>query len=235
MFQMALLLLEDNNCAKLYWNPCINVQVMAQTSSIYDHCDLYLTPVTLTFNLPEKNVSNGTSPPQGQQLCKIILKSMHKCTSCGWDKLNIWPFDLYMTPVTLTLNLPKKNVSNDISPPQGQQLCKIILKSMHKCTSYGPDKLYIWPFWPLFDPCDLDLQTTWKNVSNGTSPPQGQQLCQIVLKSMHYCTSYGPDKSGQTHGWMHWCTHIHRTKIVTIMSRLPASGLGKKRGKKKEI
>ena len=29
------------------------------------------------------------------------------------------------------------------SPPQGQQLCKIILKSMHKCTCYGPDKLNI--------------------------------------------------------------------------------------------
>ena len=33
---------------------------------------------------------------------------------------------------------------------------------MHKCTSYGPDKLNICPFWPLFDPCDLDLQPTWK-------------------------------------------------------------------------
>ena len=29
------------------------------------------------------------------------------------------------------------------SSPQGQQLCKIILKSMHKCTCYGPDKLNI--------------------------------------------------------------------------------------------
>ena len=27
---------------------------MAQTSSIYDHFDLYLTPVTLIFNLPKK-------------------------------------------------------------------------------------------------------------------------------------------------------------------------------------
>ena len=26
---------------------------MARTSSIYDHFDLYFTPVTLTFNLPE--------------------------------------------------------------------------------------------------------------------------------------------------------------------------------------
>ena len=99
-------------------------------------------------------------------------------------------------------------------------------ESMHKCVSYAPDKLNtcIWPFWPLFDPCDLDFQPTWKNVSNGTSPPQGQQLCQIVLKSTHYCTSYGPDKSGRTHA----CTHIHRTKILTTMSRLPASGLDKK-------
>ena len=143
-------------------------------------------------------------------------------------------FDLYLTPVTLTLNLPEKNVSNGPSPSPGQQLCKIILKSMHKCISYAPDKLNIciWPFWPLFDPCDLDLQPNWKNVSNGMSPPQGQQMCQIVLKSMHYCTSYGPDKSGQMHGRMHWlthwCTHIHRTKIVTTMSRFPASGLDNK-------
>ena len=44
----------SNNCAKLFWNPCINVQVMAWTSSMYDHLDLYLTPVTLTFNLPKQ-------------------------------------------------------------------------------------------------------------------------------------------------------------------------------------
>ena len=52
---------------------------------VYDHFDLYLIPVTLTFNLP-KNVSNGTSPAQGQQLCQIVFKSMHYCTSCGPDK-----------------------------------------------------------------------------------------------------------------------------------------------------
>ena len=149
---MALLLLQDNNCATLFWNPSISVKVMAPTSSIYDHFDLYLTPMTLTFNVP-------------------------------------------------------KNVSNVISPPPGQQLCKIILNSMHKCTSHAPDKLNtcLWPFWPLFDPCDLVLQPIWENVSNGTSPPQGQQLCQIVLKSMHYCKRYGPDKSGR----MHARTHAH--------------------------
>ena len=166
MFHMALFLLEDNNCAKLFWNPCIDVKVMTRTSSIYDHFDLYLTPCDLDCQPTWKTVSNGTFPPRGQYLCKINLKSMHKCTS----SIHVYDhFDLYLTPVTLAFNLPKKN------------------------------------------------------VSHGTSPPQGQKLCQNVLKSMHYCTSYGPDKSGRTHGH----THIHRTKIVTTMSSLPASGLDK--------
>ena len=74
MFQMALLLLEDNNCAKLFWNPCINVQVMAQTSSIHDHFDLYLTPVTLTFNLPEKMF----------QMALLLLKG-NNCAKLFWN------------------------------------------------------------------------------------------------------------------------------------------------------
>ena len=59
---------------------------MLRTSSIHvhDYFDLYFTPVTLTFNLP-KNVSNGTSPPQGYKRCQIVLKSLHKCTSYGPD------------------------------------------------------------------------------------------------------------------------------------------------------
>ena len=48
-------------------------------------------------------------------------------------------FDIYLTAVTLTLNLPK-NVPNNTSPLQGQQLCQIVFKSMYYCTSYGPDK-----------------------------------------------------------------------------------------------
>ena len=53
MLQMALLLLKENNCAKLFWNPCINVQVMARTISIYNHLIIWPSGVTLTFNLPE--------------------------------------------------------------------------------------------------------------------------------------------------------------------------------------
>ena len=32
------------------------------------------------------------------------------------------------------------------------------------------------------------------NVSNGTSTLQGEHLCKIILKSMHTCRSYGPEK-----------------------------------------
>ena len=46
MFQMALLLLKDNNCAKLFWNPCINVKDMARTSSVYDHFIIWPWPST---------------------------------------------------------------------------------------------------------------------------------------------------------------------------------------------
>ena len=57
----------------------------------------------------------------------------------------------------------------------------------------------LWP-WP---------STYLKIISNGTSPSQGQQLCQIVLKSMHYCTSYGPDKFRRTHGCTDARMHAH--------------------------
>ena len=122
----------------------------------------------------KKNVLNGTSPPQRQQLCKIILKSMQKCTSYGPDKLNLWPFWHLFDRCDLDLQRIRKNGSNGTSPPQNNNCAKLFLKCMHKYTSSGPDKLNIWPFWPLFDPCDLDLHPTWKNVSNGTCLPWGQ-------------------------------------------------------------
>ena len=37
--------------------------------------------------------------------------------------------------------------------------------------------------------------TNLKNISNVTPLLQGQQLCLIILKSIHNCRSYGPDKS----------------------------------------
>ena len=77
-------------------------------------------------------------------------KSMYKCRSYGPDKLNLWPFyhltfmcDLDLQPIDI-------NVSNSTTTPQGEQLSKIILQSMHICRSYGRDKLIYDHFisWP---------------------------------------------------------------------------------------
>ena len=119
---------------------------------------------------------------------------MHKCRIYGPDKLNLLPFYHLTFKCDLDLQPTWTNVSNGTFTPQGEQLCQIILKSMHKCRSYSPDKLNLLPFYHLTFKCDLDLQHTWTNVSNGTATPQGEQLCQIILKSMHKCRSYGWEK-----------------------------------------
>ena len=88
--------------------------------------------------------------------------------------------------------------------------------------------------------CDLDLQTAWTNVSNGTSTYQGEVLCQIILKSMNKSRSCDPDKSR----WMHTHTpnwncnnyvkhQIHKLNeisphgalVVQWILHWPASGL----------
>ena len=123
LFQMALLLLRENNCAKVFRNPCINVEVMTQRNSI-------------NFR----------------------------------------------------------------------------------------------PFYCLTFKCDLVHQPTWKNVSNGTSIPQGEQLCQILWKCRLKCWINDPDKSRRMHTLTHACTlhtrmyHIHWTEVVTMMSRSPQAG-----------
>ena len=145
-------------------------------------CDLGLQP---NWTI----VSNNTFTPQGEQLCHIILKSMHKCRRYSPDKLNHLTFscDLALQP-TWT------NVSHSTATPQEEQLYQIILKPMHKRRSYGADKLNLLPFYHLTFKCDLDLPHTWINVSNGTAIPKREQLCQIILKSMYKCRSYGWDK-----------------------------------------
>ena len=169
MFQM-------NNCAKSFWNPCINVEVMAWTSSSYVHLIFWPSSVTLTFNLSEQMFQITNVPD--------YFEIMHKCRCCALDKLNLWPFYHLAIKCDLDLQSTYTIVSNE-------QLCQIILKSMHKCRCYGLDKLNLWPFYHLAFKCDLDFQSTWTNVSNGTSTPQREQLCQIILKPMHKCSSPG--------------------------------------------
>ena len=68
MFQIAYLLVKDNNCAKLFWNPCINGQVIARASSTEGHFIISPLSVTLTFNVPEQIV----------QFALLLLKKKKK-------------------------------------------------------------------------------------------------------------------------------------------------------------
>ena len=74
-----------------------------------------------------------------------------------------------------------------------------------------------WPFYYLAFKCDLGHQLTWTNVSNGTSTPRGQQLCQIILKSTHKCATNGLDKLSlydlQVLKSMHKCTSYGPDKL----------------------
>ena len=103
------------------------------------------------------NVLNGTSTLEGEHLCQIILKSMHKSKSYGLGKLNKFMTFYFLTFMCdLDLQLTQINVSNSTTTPQGEHLYNIYLKSMHKCRSYGPDKLIYVTF-----KCDPGLKPTY--------------------------------------------------------------------------
>ena len=69
------------------------------------------------------------------------------------------------------------------------------------------------------------------NFRNGTSTNDGEQMYQIILKSIYKCRSYGPDRinsDGQRNAHTHvltlgW-TYTHQTVIVITMSCSPQSG-----------
>ena len=109
MSQTVLLLLRDNNCAKLFWNLCIIVQVMARKRSIYDYFDFYFTLVTLTFNLPEKMFQMALFLLEGNNCAKLFWNpSINVQVMARTSSIHVYDhFYLYLTPVTLTFNLPK--------------------------------------------------------------------------------------------------------------------------------
>ena len=81
------------------------------------------------------------------------------------------------------------------------------------CRSYGLDKNLTFKY-------ELDLDPTWTNVLYGTPKHDGKQYCQIILKSIQNCRSYGRDKFGRTHTRTLYC---HWDKYVSLI----ASGLDK--------
>ena len=162
---------------------------------LFDLCDLDLQPTW-------KNVSNGTSTLQDNNCAKLFLKSMNKCTIYGPDKRIIWPFDFYLTPVTLTFNLGEKMFRMALFLFESNKTAKLFSNQWVKCTiMLRTSSIHVYDHFDIYlTPVTLTLNLS-KNFPNNTSPHQGQQLCQIVFKSMHYCTSYGPDKSVRTRGY----------------------------------
>ena len=100
--------LKENNCAKLFWNPCINVEVMARTTSIYDHFIIRPSSVTLTFNLPKQMFQMALLLLKEDTCTKLFWKpcinvEVMALTSSVHDYFISWPLS-----VTLTFNLPKQ-------------------------------------------------------------------------------------------------------------------------------
>ena len=162
MFQMTLLLLKVHNCAKLFWNPCINVEVMAQTRSIYDHFIIWPSSVSLTFNLPEQMFQMNICAKLFLNKC-INVEVMAQ-TSSVYDHFIIWP-----SSVTLTIYLPEQVFQINNWAKLFWNPC-INVDVMAQTSS-----IYEWPFYNLTFKCDLDLQLTWTNVSNGSTTSQGEK------------------------------------------------------------
>ena len=68
----------------------------------------------------------------------------------------------------------------------------MISKSLNEQENYGPDKLIYGHFLPLTSKCDLgDIDVI---LSCDTPSNDGEQMCQMILKSLDEPHSYGPDK-----------------------------------------
>ena len=89
IFQKTLLLLKENNRTKLFLNPCINIEFMAPTSSIYDYFIIWPSSVTLTFNLPEPIFKMAPSLFKEKNCAKLVWNpstnvQVMALTNPGW-------------------------------------------------------------------------------------------------------------------------------------------------------
>ena len=75
-----------------------------------------------------------------------------------------------------------------------KQMCQLISKPHNEQHSYGPDKLIYGHFLPFTSKCDLDLGDIDVILSRDTPSNDGEQMCQMILKSLDEPHSYGPDK-----------------------------------------
>ena len=81
-----------------------------------------------------------------------------------------------------------------LSRDNGEQMCQMIFTSHNEQHSYGPDKLIYGHFWPLNSKCDLNLGDIDVIISRDIPSNDGEQMCQMIIKSDNEWHSYGPDK-----------------------------------------
>ena len=153
MFQMALLFFKENNCAKLFWNPCINVEVVARTSSIYDHFIIWTSSVALTFNLPEQIFQMALLLFKENNCAQLfwnpcINVEVMARTSSIYDHFMIWPSN-----VTLTFNLPKIKALQALHDAQPLRLHQARWPSL--IFARRPVMLYI---------CTKFCETIWNDI-----------------------------------------------------------------------
>ena len=157
-------------------------------------CDLDLGDIDVIL-------SHDTPSNDCEQMYQVILKSHNERHSYGPDKIiygHFWPLN---SKCDLDLGDIDVILSHDTPSNDGEQMCQMILKSHNERHSYGPDKLIYGHFWPLNSKCDLDLGDIDVILSHDTPSNDGEQMCQMILKSHNERHSYGPDKLIYGHFW----------------------------------
>ena len=154
---------------------------MALTSSVYDHFIIWPSSVTLTFNIPKQKFQMALLLLKENNCIKLFWNPwINVDRSYGPDKLTLWPFYHLTFKCDLDFQRTRTKVSSGTISPQGEHLCKIILKSMHTCRSYCPGKLILWPFYHLIFQCDLDFQPTRTNFQMALLLLKGNNCAKLL-------------------------------------------------------
>jgi hypothetical protein len=89
----------------------------------------------------------------------------HLTSKCDLD---LWGTDLGLAHATRT--------------DEDECICEIILNSIEKSQSNGPDKLKLSQFWPLTSKCDLDLWGTDLIRKHAAPTDDEECICEIIFK-----------------------------------------------------
>ena len=222
-------------CAKLFWNPCINIEVMAPTSSIYDYFTIWPSSLTLTFNLPEQMFPMALLLLKKNNYAKLFwnlcinVEDLARTYSI-YDYFIIWP-----SSVSLIFNLPEQMFQMALLFLKENNCAKLF---WNPCINGGVLARTI-SIYVTFK-CELDLQPTLKMFQMALLLLKDNNCAKLFWNPYMNVEVMALDKSRRMHtlaimhtlASMHTCTdactHIQGTKIVTARSCFTANGLDKK-------